>query len=255
MENIQMESNGSNKQTHKGAGVAYPTVSIEDSINAADQIVDKHGSGKPISKEDISKALNKKVNTLNLFFSTMVQYGIFNLVHGKGYIPSDLYRRYKNPIDETDPLKTRLLMFQNAPLYAKIIEQLNNHQLPTNEKMFANRIKEPPFNVSEHAANKASKIFFENVRGLGLLNGNNTLHFRQENQNVEHEVRKQQNEEKSLNHSLPKDDTLFQLPIPLPNKRIAYLNYPLDNLTQKDIHVIQKALEFIASSIDYSDES
>lgn len=39
------------------------------------------------------------------------------------------------------------------------------------------------------------------------------------------------------------------IPIPLGGKRRAYLKYPLEDLSRKDIRVIKKALEFIESSL------
>lgn len=47
---------------------------------------------------------------------------------------------------------------------------------------------------------------------------------------------------------------LFTLPIPLGGKRKAYLKYPLEDLSKKDIRVIRKALDFIESSISTEED-
>ncbi len=43
-------------------------------------------------------------------------------------------------------------------------------------------------------------------------------------------------------------EELFELPIPLPNNRRAYVLVPLRDLTTKDINVICKAMEFLKLS-------
>jgi hypothetical protein len=182
-----------------------------------------------------------------LVYSTLVQYGIFTLVHGKGYLPTDLYRRYTQPKTDHDEERAKLEMFNSPPLYSKIIQNLNNHQLPSDEKRFANTLKDEPYNVNPNSADRAAKIFFENARNLKLLDVHNTLKFSLSS-NIEkadfHKPPPAAKDEKPL------EESLFELPIPLPNKRKAFLKYPLDNLTRKDITVITKALEFIASSLD-----
>jgi hypothetical protein len=241
-------------KVHK-TGVPYPVETIVEMIDNSKRLVDEYGSSRPISKEEISKAFGKSVNTLTLFFSTMVQYGLFNLVHGKGYLPSDLYRKYTEPVHDNDEQKAKLTMFKSAPLYAKIIENLNGHQLPADEKRFANLLKGDPYNVNPNSADKAAKVFFENCRDLNLRDTSGKFKFSESNITALHRPKEDassSNEEPKLSTSTQasSSDELFELPIPLPNKRKAYLRYPLENLTKKDINVISKALEFIASSLD-----
>jgi hypothetical protein len=247
MEHSQDTTSQSNRQRAISSAVPYPVENLDEALEAAERIVIEHGTGKPISKDDIAKTLKKGVNSLALFFSTLSQYGIFNLSHGIGYTPSDLYRKYRNPVHDGDEYKTKLQMFRNAPLYSKIVENLNNHTLPSDEKRFANLLKEPPYNVNENSAYRASKIFFENVRNLRLMDANNTFRF-----SLDGDTKKPIEEAKPIPVPSKKTepiDELFTLPIPLPNRRIAYLRYPIEDLTKRDIRVIQKAIEFIASSI------
>lgn len=241
-----------NKNRIIAPGVAYPVQTINDAIEDAKRIVSEVGTSKPISKEEISRILGKSVSTLSLFYSTLVQYGLFTLVHGKGYQPTELYRRYTQPGFDNAEVMAKLEMFKSPPLYAKIIEALNNHQLPSDEKRFANVLKGEPYSVSPNAADRASKIFFENARDLNLLDSQNTLKYSLESKAKGRiEIAPPLGEEvKSPAKIEIEDDGLFTLPIPLPGRRKAYLRYPLENLSRKDIIVIEKALEFIASSID-----
>lgn len=247
------------KQERKppGVGVAYPIETVDSLLENARQLVDEYGSSRPISKEEISKTLNKKVNTLSLFFSTMVQYSVFNLVHGKGYVPSDLYRKFTEPVHDNDEYKCKLMMFKSAPLYAKIIENLNGHMLPADEKRVANLLKGEPYNVNPNSADRAARIFIENCRVLNLRD-NNTGKFKfPDLQNMAkpslidvHTPIQAVQEKPQFSPYDDVNDELFELPIPLPNKRRAYLRYPVNDLTKKDILVITKALEFIASSLE-----
>jgi hypothetical protein len=237
-----------------GVGVPYPVETLNEILETAKYLVDEYGSSRPISKEEISKTLKKSVNTLTLFFSTLGQYGLFTLVHGKGYLPSDLYRKYTEPIHDNDEQRAKLQMFRSVPLYAKIIEHLNGHQLPADEKRFANLLKGEPYNVNPNSSDKAAKVFFENCRDLGFRDPSGKFRFPDINGITSSSGREKVQVSEPVANTVvvqaPPQDDLFELPIPLPNRRKAYLRYPLENLTKKDINVITKALEFIASSLD-----
>ncbi len=231
-------------------GVPYPNESLESVITVANLLVAEHGTGKPITKEEIAKAVNKSPNGLSLYFSTFVQYGIFQTVHGKGYAPTELYRKYMNPVHDGDEQRVMLEMFKKPILYAKIIENQNGHVLPTDSKRFGNMLKGDPFNVTEYAAERAARVFLENARFLGLLDGHNTFRLNGDNAApvVKLSTDSKKNEFSSGEFGI-QPGKLFELPIPLSGGRKAKLLYPLENLTRKDIRVIAKALAFIASTV------
>jgi hypothetical protein len=246
-----MEEEIQNHAKPYSLGVPYPIETVDEVLNNAKTIVEEYGTSRPISKEEISRILNKKVATLSLTFSTMVQYGIFSLIHGKGYIPSDLYRKYTEPVHENDEFKIKLKMFKSAPLYGKIIEHLNGHTLPSDVKRFSNLLKGDPYGVNQNSAERAAKVFFENCGILKLRDSAGRFKF-PDSDNLPRAHDKPGGDHAQIRHTPPPNPELelFELPIPLPNKRKAYLKYPLENLTRKDITVISKALEFIASSLD-----
>lgn len=238
------------------AGVPYPIETIEAILQMAKQMASEHGTGRPITKEEIAKAANKSINGLSQYYSTFVQYGIFNTVHGKGYSSTELLRKYMNPVHDDDENKCMMEMFKKPSLYSKIIENQNGQIIPTDPKRFGNMLKEEPYNITDYAAEKAAKIFLENARHLGLLDSKNTFRVNgltpPVNDNYAPEGQKEQ--KSSPNHKLAESE-LFELPIPLSGNRKAKLYYPLDNLTRKDIRVIAKALAYIASTVLEEDEA
>ncbi len=240
----------------KGIGVAYPIFDIDSILETARKLVEEYGSSRPISKEEISKTLDKKINSLSLFFSTLGQYNIFSVVHGKGYLPSDIYRKYTEPVHDQDEYKAKLQMFQSAPLYAKIIDELNGHQLPADEKRFSNLLKGEPYNVNPNSSEKAAKVFFDNCRNLNLRDHTGKFKFPDIANLTGVLPPKDQQQDPAPPPPPPGNgqDDLFELPIPLGGKRIAYLKYQLENLSKKDIRVIRKALDYLESSIT-DDES
>ncbi len=175
-----MENNTTEKavngKAEKTSSAGYPFESIPDGLAHVDAIVADSGSHSVISREEISASVGKKVNTLGLYFSTWVQYGMLEVVRGAGYKPTPLYKKYSDKTYDHHELEAKLEMFNNVPLYKKIIENLNNQILP-NELKFQNILKEEPYNVNANSAKVAAKIFFENAKHLGLINRLNKFSF------------------------------------------------------------------------------
>src|SRR5437868_3680212 len=122
-EQEDVESLESTKNSKKVApGVSYPVEDLLTSLATIDKLVDENGTGTVISKDDISKVTGKKTNTLVLTFSTYQQYGILEKVHGKGFLPSTNYKKYREKIYNHHEREALLEMFKKPSLYAKIIE-------------------------------------------------------------------------------------------------------------------------------------
>lgn len=170
-EDIELQNEDKNDENKRAAGVPYPVEPILESLSTIGKIVASFGSTAVISKEDISKETGKKQATLNLHYSTYQQYGILEKVHGKGFKTTALYKKYADKVYPTHEREALLQMFRNAPLYSKIIDNLNNEYLPAEDK-FAILLKGEPYSVTESAAERASKIFFDNVRALNLVVNN-----------------------------------------------------------------------------------
>lgn len=240
------------KKTPIAAGVPYPVESVDDVLSSAKLIVEAYGTSRPISKEEIAGVLGRTTGTLSLLYSTFGQYGIFTLIHGKGYQPSELYRKYLSPVHDNDDRLAKLKMFSTAPLYQKVIANLNGHTLPSDEKRLANLFRGDPYNVSEKSAERAAKVFNENCRQLNLRDNKGSFKFSLDQSSITESQKDSPPPPPPPPFKPPHadEDNLFELPIPLPNRRKAYLRYPIDDLSRKDIMVITKALEFIASSLE-----
>jgi hypothetical protein len=171
MEDVELQNEDKQDENKRAAGVPYPVEPVLESLATIGKIVASFGSSAVISKEDISKETGKKQATLNLHYSTYQQYGILEKVHGKGFRTTSLYKKYADKVYASHEREALLQMFKNAPLYSKIIDKLNNEYLPAEEK-FAILLKGEPYNVTESAAERASKIFFDNVRALNLVVNN-----------------------------------------------------------------------------------
>lgn len=228
------------------AGVPYPIENISDSLATIDKLVAENGTSTIITKEDISRITGKKQNTLVLYFSTYQQYGVLDKVHGKGFLPTTVYNKYREKVYDHHEREALLEIFKKPPLYSKIIDKLNNSTLPSEDK-FPTLLKGEPYNVNPNSAERASKIFFENARFLKLLDKNNKLIYGDTIKEIETKTIKDETGQTPPPGNNPK---LFKLPIQLPGKgdRTAYFEYPKE-MNKRDFKVIAKALSFIASTI------
>lgn len=251
-------SNPKNKPTLI-MGASFPVETIKSCIDTVKKIASHSGSGNFVSRKDVTIILGKSEGTVNLKLSTCVQYGLLLNKHGKGYLPSELFMQYIDPVYDEDRKKAMLQMFNQPALYAKIILALNSKILP-NEDGFANLLKNE-YGVNPNSSEKAAKIFFENAKMLDIVDNNNRLRVlpslsgeeKSKDINLSGEAKNAGEENPSPPPPLPPPppaDDLFELPIPLGGKRKAYIRYPLDDLKKKDIKIIVKALAFIASSIE-----
>jgi hypothetical protein len=246
-EEQEVESSDPSKK-QAPSGVPYCVEDVFASLATIDKIVDESGTATVITKEDISKITGKKTNTLVLTFSTYQQYGILEKVHGKGFLPSALYKKYREKIYDHHEREALLEMFKKPPLYAKIIEKLNGTHLPSTEK-FPALLKDEPYNVNINSADRASKVFFENARGLKLITSNNKFVF-PTTPIKEEGIKKEEKPDGFQQGERMKRSELVELPIHLPGEggRAVYFQYP-KTLTKRDFKIIAKALTFVASSL------
>lgn len=148
-----------------------------------------------------------------------------------------------------------LEMLGRPSLYAKIFSNLNNSYLPTEEK-FRLVLAQDPYNVVPSSTDRAAKVFYSNLGYLNLL-VNGSLWYSVTAPPLGAVQNPGENPLPKGQDNSASDAELFILPIPLPGqgKRKAFLHYPINSLTLRDIKVIKKALEFIESSIGEDDET
>ncbi len=228
---------------------SYAFESIKDALDNMEKIVADNGTSDPISKEEISRCVGKKINTLGMYFSTWVQYGLLEVVRGKGYKPTGLFVKYNEKTYPHHEREAMLDMFKNVPLYSKIIDNLNTQILPPEEK-FQNVLKAAPYNVNPNTAKIAAKIFFENIRFLGLLERNNKFSY---SSNVARTPISSKDEENGGGKSDPtkggnKIPEMARYEFPLTGNKKAVLEYPTADMEMDDFDIISMAIELLAKT-------
>lgn len=244
MDNQESGVLANGKKDKQTGGVPAPTENIAYCLEMAQTIVAAHGTATPVSKEEISKETGKAVATLVMKISSCVQYSILNNVHGKGYQASDLFQKYSQPVYPNDEFIAKLKMFQSAPLYAKIIETLNNEVLPAEDK-FANLLKNDTFRLNPNSAERAAKVFFENCRHLNLIDSSGRFRFNigattqnvvtQKTDTPEDQPKKEQKPQE-------KHPNMIEVTVPMKNKEKAYLRFPED-YTNEDMDKIARIVQ------------
>jgi hypothetical protein len=132
--------------------------------------------GQAATRKEIAIVLKKAENTLVYFFVSAIQYGLLTPV-GKGLVVSQLYEKIEAPVyGEADRKSAKMEAFNNSPLYRKLIENFNNRILP-NEEGLANALKTKEYGVNPVTCGKATKVFYENGRAIGVIDSNNRLGF------------------------------------------------------------------------------
>jgi hypothetical protein len=235
----------------------YPYDTIKSSLDLMEKIVSIKGTGQYSTRKEISIMLGKAEATLVMKLSSCIQYGILINKFGVGYIPTDLFNEYIEPVYEHDKKKVIVKMLLNPPFYKTIIDDLNGKILP-NEGGLVNLFKNN-YKLIPTSAERAAKALWENLRFAGVIDSNNRLRVIaptemktsppiDEGEKEQLKIADEYNR-KSASANRFSDNDLFKLPIPLPNNRIAYLEYPRTDLSKKDINVIKLAIAFIEGSL------
>ncbi len=231
-------------------GVSYPVESIRESLEDIQKIFNETGTINPVPKETISTLLGKKPASLIMNFSTWKQYGIVNDLRIKGFLPTAVYKKYIDKTYPTDERNAMLTMFKSAPLYIKLIDNLDGKQLPSEEK-FSNILKDAPYNVSANSADRAAKVFYQNLRELGLIGTNNTFLFNNNPSIIKPDAKVQDKDKTDPNFTTPPadkkdvlDEGVITILIPLKSgadgvKRKANLIVP-DDYTDADLKRVEK---------------
>lgn len=193
------------------------------------------------------------------------QYKLLELKFGVGYKPTDLFTRIFLPVNDAEKRSAVIESLKSPETYQELFKQYEFHVVPPVAGLKNYFVRNLQFR--DDIAEKAAQIFIENLKDYDLLDARGVLtsgiNYKPSSTNgsgsdkpaTEKPAEEIKPPPPPPDKPAPKHDDLFELPIPLPNKRKAYLHYPIDNLTSKDIKVIHKAIDFIASSLeDYEAE-
>jgi len=186
------------------------------------------------------------------------QYRLLEIKFGVGYKVTDLFKRIFLPVNDVERRAAIIESLKSPDTYQQLFKEYEFHVVPPVNGIKNHFVRN--FHFKEDVAEKSAFIFIENLKEYGLLDARGVLISGMVAKPVEVERNTEPITEVLVKQDAPPitytspsraaEDDLFELPIPLPNKRRAYLRYPVDNLTRKDINVITKALEFIASSLE-----
>ena len=192
------------------------------------------------------------------------QYRLLEIKFGTGYKVTELFNRIYLPINDSEKRAAVVESLKSPDTYQQLFKEYEYHIVPPVSGIKNHFVRN--FQYKDDIAEMAAETFIENLHDYNLLDNrgvlisamavkSNTNTANNENDNKA-EIKPQElpTPSNSAPEPVKPDDGLFELPIPLPNRRKAYLRYPLENLTKKDIKVITKALEFIASSLDDENE-
>lgn len=190
------------------------------------------------------------------------QYGLLEIKHRIGYKITDLFKRIYLPINELERKAAIVESLKTPSTYQQLFKEYEYHVVPPISGIKNHFVRH--IHLAENIAEKAAQVFIDNLRDYELLDSRGVLisgMVSKQNSNETNNVKGDNGVSNdytppppttppAYTPPPPPDDGLFELPIPLPNKRKAYLKYPIDSLTKKDIKVITKALEFVASSLE-----
>jgi hypothetical protein len=212
------------------------------------------------SNKAIATAHGLSPDSIKQQLTSCQQYRLLEIKFGTGYKVTDLFKKIFLPFNDTERRTAIIESLKSPETYSQLFKEYEYHILPPVSGIKNHFVRN--FGMKEDIAEKAAQIFIGNLYDNDLLDNRGVLISAMPIKPKESDVTPDTKEQlpPTLVEVLtgqvkpqvtqPVDDGLFELPIPLPNKRKAYLRYPLENLTRKDINVIAKALEFIASSLE-----
>lgn len=184
------------------------------------------------------------------------QYKLLEIKFGTGYKVTDLFKKIILPLNDIEKRNSIIESLKSPETYSGLFKQYEFHIVPPINGIKNHFVRNS--HMKEDIAERAAQIFIDNLNEYNLLDARGVLVSGMPAISKD-DGNKDLSKDKPASGGQetpppppppPPADDLFELPIPLPNRRKAYLRYPLENLTRKDINVITKALEFIASSLD-----
>jgi hypothetical protein len=152
---------------------AYPSYSLSYCLTICDTIYKNFGTSHRATREELSTALNLSVGNLQMKISSCVQYGLLDMKSKEGYKVTELFVRYKRPIDDNQATSAKIEAFKNPPLYEGLIGAFDGEILPPVRPL--SNILYQKYSISESACESAASIFIENAHELNLLSEDNEL--------------------------------------------------------------------------------
>lgn len=160
------------KQT-RFRSVAYPSYTISQCFELTKKINTHFGAYSFTSREDISKELQIPIGTILTQLSSATQYNLLELKSKEGYKPTDTFKKIYKPLNEAEKKSAEISSLISPPLYLALIDRFKGKQLPAVGGLAILLYRN--YKVAEEAANKAAKIFIENLTQLNVIDEENML--------------------------------------------------------------------------------
>jgi hypothetical protein len=247
-EKISSPSNGVKEPTRS----IYPVLELPPAIEFVTKIYNDLGYSHYHDKETIAKIHGTGYHSIKQKLSTSQQYGLLDLKYNTGYKVTPLFLKLYRPENDSEKLEGIIEALRNPPLYAKLIAEYNNHNVPSTMGLSTTLFRR--YGLHESASTKAAQVFLGNLNFYKLIGSDNVLCFDEimvSNENEvdsvvvsEQPVKENQTIMKSLppstNAELMTTDYL-EIPIPLKVGK-AYLRVP-ENATEEDFQKIARVVE------------
>lgn len=239
---------------------AYPSITLDEALDLT-EFVYKNSGHSYIKLEDIASLMKKSVGGISQRIGSAVQYNLLELKSGTGYRPSDLFKKIYKPISQNEKHQNLVDAFNSPKLYVELINKYEGSILPSD--VILPNILERDHSIYDDAARKASQVFLENVKTLGLLNSANEFSINNANSNNDnkHEEKKEEVNSKSeaknpISRPTPntQDDNtnldLLKIEIGLSNNKKAVIFYPKD-MTNLDVEIIKLQVSVLEKIVEF----
>jgi len=242
-----MSENSTNPEKDKKSierSVAYPGVSINETINFIGTVSKNFTANHIITRDDMAAVT--KIKTVHRITAAAVQYGL--LVRAKsGYQISPLYKEFLNPVSEEEKNSILLSFFTSPKLYRELIEKYNKHVVPPELKSILIRYHK----IAANAADEVVDIFMENARFVGAINDSDILDV----SNVENIIVDAPKQAKNEPGFKPPDNSIMEalfnpnhgqedVKIVLTESKYCFIKYP-KNINEKDVLILKKWIELL----------
>ena len=222
-----------------------PAFTIDFCVSMIKVVISQRGE-TTFSRKDAAVILGKSESNISPKLGSCRQYGLIINDRGKGYRISPLYNKIELPTSIEEKNGALLTAMNNPHVYKRIIEDYNGKVLPANEEMFSNLLV-TSYGMIKTSSERASKIFNENAKSLGIIDSNNRLRFIMpvagnntpiENHPKDENKNKDEKDASNKNDPPKPKEGLHRLPIVLDEEKTAYLDYPI-KMTKDDIEVLK----------------
>lgn len=247
------------KKAHERS-VSYPGISLQETLAFIEKISRSFIIGQNFTRDDVAAVLEVPGSSIVRQVAAASQFGLLEKSK-EGYKLNDIYKRYKNPINDAERKEILHNLFRSPKIFNDLIQKYNGSAIPNELKTILIRFHE----ITEKAAPSVASLFVENAVFIGAIVEDNILAVgiappienAQRNESIS-EVEYIEVPKITDNKSLASSNNLLLLAdrskieeekVKLTgSNRYAFIYYPLD-LNDKDIEVLKRRIEDIESII------